>query len=162
MKSKIGRWDVLVRQILLISLLFMLYAGPATAIGLDRMFDDEMFGESSPGEWAILVFVVWLFALPFWAAYAQWNNNPGTSATWLAAIVGLVALFAMVGFPVVRLAALLVFPAVSLPFSLFNIPSPSEDVALRSARIIAFGLLVGIPLLALVFQVIRINHKSRP
>lgn len=161
MESRIGRWGRLIRRVLMISLLFMIYAGPAAAIRIDRAFDDEMFGESTPGEWALLVFIIWLFALPFGLAYAYWEDSPGTSAAWLSAFLGLVALFSMVGVPVVRMAsALVVLPAQSLPSGWFDIPSSGDDVAFWIVRIFTIGILVGIPMVALIFQIIRMKHRS--
>lgn len=162
MRSRIGEWDNLVRQLLLISVLVILFAGPAAAMGLDAIYDDEMFGESTPWEWAPLVFIVWLFAVPIGLAYAKWEDNPITSASWLAVFLGILSMLSLVGIPVVHMTSALVFgPALLLPFIWFDISGPPDDVAYWITKVCSFMILIGVPIVALLFQTALRNHKPQ-
>lgn len=155
MRSRIDDWHNLVRQLLLIPLIFVLYSGPAIVSILEHIFDDEMYGASSPLEWAPVVFVIWLFAVPFVVAYAKWDDSRDTSIFSLGAFVGSIALFTMVGAPILKVATDLVL----LPFTGVDNPASSDDVAFWIARICTFIALVGIPLAAITLQIIQMRRQ---
>lgn len=155
MRSRIDTWDDWARKMLLIPLVFVIYSGPATVVFLERVFDDEMYGESTLWEWALPVFVIWAFCVPFIVARANWNDHPDTCVFSLGAFVGLIALFTFVGVSVLKAATALIL----LPFG--GVDSlPSDGLTYWIARVCTFVILVGIPMVALIVQVIQLRKET--
>lgn len=159
MRSRTRTWNSIMRQLLLISIFFIIYSGPAAAIGLTRFLDEEIFGASSAGEWFWFVVVIWLFAIPFGVAYARWNDDRTATVISLGFFLGLLALFWVVDISIVRITSgLVVAPALWLPFSWMDgLGSPA--VLFWSARVCTFAIMIAIPMGALLFQIVQMNQR---
>ncbi len=160
----IDDWDGFFHRALLVSIAMILYAGPASAIALNRFLREEFKVESSTSafdEWLLFIVVVWLAAIPLVQGFRHWEENPEGSAIWLGVFLGLALLPTMVGFVFVYrfVAMLVILPALSFPFQWIDmeVPSPGIDLAVVFARIVTYTLFFAIPFGALIVQVLQLR-----
>jgi hypothetical protein len=161
----IDDWDQLLHRALFVSIATMLYAGPASAIALDRFLGDEFqdkVSSSAFDEWLPLIVVVWLAAIPLVQGFRHWDENPEASVAWLGVFLGIALLPTLVGFVFVYRAAsvLVILPALSFPFQWLDVPSPEMDLAVAFAQVVTYTLFFAVPLGALIVQLLQLRGST--
>lgn len=156
-------WDMGLHRALFVSIGAMLYAGPASAIALNKFMRDEFQDEAQSAfdEWLPFIILVWLAAIPLVQAVRHWDDTPSRSAAWLGVFLGVTMLPALVGFLFVYRAAsvLVVLPALALPFQWMDLPSPPMAMAVVLSQVVTFALFFAVPLGALVVQLLQLRES---
>lgn len=165
------RWDIddldgWLRRALLLPIAAILYAGPASALALDRFLSEEFGRETSQsglGAWLPWILVVWIAAVPIFLGFRYWDDSPTASAAWLGVFLGVALLPALAGFVFLYnlAAALVILPAIVVPFQWIDVDMPSArvDVATVAARVVTWTLFFVIPLGALIVQLLQLRGQ---
>lgn len=157
--------DTMFHRALLAPIVTLLYSGPASAVALDRFLSDQFQDEVAStafDEWLPLIVIVWFTAIPLIQAFRNWDDNPVASVIWLSAFLGIALLPGLVGLLFVyrAAAALVILPALSLPFQWMSLPSPGIDVAVVLAQALTFALFAAVPLGAMTVQLMQLRSSS--
>lgn len=153
MISGLQRFDSGLRMAVLAVICLIIYTGPASAIGINRIFsEDDLFGDSSFSEWFLWVLIIWLFAIPLVVAFRKWDTDPQASVMGLG-----IFLVAMVMLWVVfrSLGAALLSVALVGPFLLWNDELNWDESIVYVCWALAFIACIVIPVLGIWFKMPR-------
>lgn len=152
MKSHTNLLDSGLRTMVLICILVIIYAGPASAIGLEHIFDDDFFESTSGTDLMPWIGFVWLFSVPLVLAYRWWDTNPAGSTTALGVYVTVMLLLWMISR---SLGALVLGLALAAPSYLLTDADPDVDSFYYSAAVLSLFVCILIPISGIAFQISR-------
>lgn len=158
MRSRGARIEWCLRASVLVSICLIIYVGPASTVGIDELFDDEIFGGTSGFEMVMWMVIVWLFSIPLIVAHITWDTNPAKSTVGLGIFLATTLLIWMLlpGFGIWLLAT-----AIAAPFDIGSANGLSVDIFYSTANVLAFVVCVVIPTTAIAFQVSRRKDWGR-
>lgn len=158
MKAHTDRFDFWLRVAVLLSIIVILYTGPASAIGLDQIFEDDYFGESSFSELLLWAGFVWLFSIPLILAHRWWDTNPAGSTTALGIFfIMMMIIWMLFG----RVGVGLLGLALAAPLELWTEDGATPDDLHVTAVVISAVVCIVIPVAAMAFQFSRIDDWDK-
>lgn len=158
MKRYVGEIDTWLRKAILVCFLIIIYAGPASAIAVSQIFDDDMFGEASDFELTLWVSVIWMFAIPLWLAFKWWDTNAAGSTLALGIYL---MLMIMIWLILRGLSTHLLVLALAAPILIWNESSIEVDVFYYAGVITSVLVYLIIPVAAIAFQLSRSNEWDK-